>query len=181
MKYICLNLKSRPDRWQNAQAEFDKYGLNVQRFEAIEHEQPYISFNLSMHAIISQINEPTVVFEDDVVLLGELPESPPKWDILYYGGNVRGNLTVNDGEWWRCVNTWTTHAIAYTPKMAKYIAQHFDPYGIIYDEWLRTQIQPMFDCYICKPFAAIQRSDYSDLQKSNVSYDLLATQKRLIL
>jgi hypothetical protein len=180
MKYICLNLRTRPDRWERAKQQFDKYGLTVERFEAIEHDQPWISFNLSMKAIISQITEPTVVFEDDVELLSELPQPPKEWDLLYYGGNVRSKVSQHDDNWWRCVNTWTTHAVAYTPKMAAYISEHFNHESIIYDEWLRTEVQPVFNCYICKPFAAIQVADYSDLQKSNVNYDLLKTQSNLI-
>jgi len=35
-KIICINLSKRPDRWKDAQAQFHKNGITVERFDAIE-------------------------------------------------------------------------------------------------------------------------------------------------
>ena len=34
-KIYCINLKHRIDRWENCQSQFKKYGLDVERFEAV--------------------------------------------------------------------------------------------------------------------------------------------------
>lgn len=68
MKAICLNLNKRPDRWEQSQQEFNKIGLHVERFAAIDHDHPKISFNLSQQAILQSITEDTIVFEDDVLI-----------------------------------------------------------------------------------------------------------------
>jgi GR25 family glycosyltransferase involved in LPS biosynthesis len=55
MKAICLNLDSRPDRWELAQKEFKEHGLNVERFAAIPNVDRFLSFNLSQQAILQSI------------------------------------------------------------------------------------------------------------------------------
>jgi len=186
MKGICLNLDHRKDRWHHAQNEFILQGLQVERFSAIEHENPLTSFNLSQKAILESITENTLVFEDDVLFVSHrfkevLSTVPDDWDMLYFGGNVLESLQHVSGHWWRCLHTWTTHAVAYTPKAAKYISERFDPYGpFVYDDFLKNQIQPELKCYICKPFICVQRESYSDLWKQNAFYQLLETQNKLL-
>ena len=178
MKAVCLNLTKRTDRWELAQKEFEKQGLTVERFPAIEHENPFYSFNLSQKIILDSITENTVVFEDDVVFLNTnfnevLETAPDDWDLLYFGGNVTDNLKHHKDNWWRCKSTFTTHAIAYTPKAARYISERFYPEtSTIYDAFLFDEIQPVLNCYICKPFICVQRNGYSDLWLRDVEYGL---------
>ena len=177
MKAVCLNLNKRKDRWELAQQEFKKQGLHVQRFAAIEHDNPFYSFNLSQKIILDSIKENTIVFEDDVVFIGDLNETlkdvPEDWDLLYFGGNVTDNLKHHSGNWWRCKKTYTTHAVAYTPKAAKYISERFYPEtDTIYDAFLFEEIQDVLNCYICKPFVCVQRNGYSDLWLRDVEYGL---------
>jgi len=184
MKAICLNLDTRPDRWQQAQKEFAYQGLHVERFAALPHPDKFFSFNQSQAAILATITEPTIVFEDDVKFVsGRLQEllatAPDGWDVLYLGGNVLSELQHVSGHWWRCVDTWTTHAVIYTAKAANYILQRFNPIEGIYDEFLRTQIQPELNCYICKPFICVQHKGYSDIWQTETEYGLLDTQLRL--
>lgn len=178
MKAICLNLTKRTDRWEVAQKEFAKQNLQVERFAAIEHENPFYSFNLSQKAILSTITENTLVFEDDVDFISDklnevLETVPEDWDMLYFGGNVTDNLKYVSGHWWRCMSTFTTHAVAYTPKAAKYILENFYPEtSTIYDAYLCSEIQPLLNCYICKPFICVQKNGYSDLWKTETDYGL---------
>jgi GR25 family glycosyltransferase involved in LPS biosynthesis len=185
MKALCLNLDSRPDRWDNARIQFKRVGLEVERFPAIPHENPFISFNLSQQAILQTITSPTWVFEDDVLfvntkrwtdVIGTIPDG---WDMLYLGGNVTDNLQHHSQHWWRCVGTFTTHAVIYTPKAAQYILERFDPMVGVYDAFLLEQIQLVLNCYICKPFLAVQSPGYSDLWGRETDYGLLDTQNKL--
>ena len=185
MKAICLNLNKRTDRWQLAQLEFEKQGLAVERFPVIEHENPFRSFNLSQQAILQSITENTMVFEDDVMFVNSklhivLATAPEGWDLLYLGGNVMDNLKHHSGHWWRVRETHTTHAVIYTQKAAEYILERFDPCGTIYDEFLRAEIQPKLNCYICKPFICSQRPDYSDLWQTQADYGIIHTQSKLL-
>jgi GR25 family glycosyltransferase involved in LPS biosynthesis len=186
MKAICLNLNRRTDRWESVQKQFKQQKIEVERFAAIEHEDPKQSFNLSSIAILQSIKENTIVFEDDVVFVSNkftdvMANLPEKWDMLYLGGNVCETLNdrVND-YWWRCTDTWTTHAVIYTPKAAKYILSKYDPTKAVYDDFLKHKIQPKLNCYICKPFICDQKAGVSDLWGGHVEYGLLHTQSKLV-
>jgi len=186
MKYICLNLNKRKDRWKQAQQEFKKQGLTVERFAAIEDENPLLSFNLSQQAILQSITENTVVFEDDVLFLNNnlnqyIDNAPQGWDMLYFGGNVTENLSKITDHWWRCKGTWTTHAVAYTPKAASYILQHYKPFSsLMYDDFIKKEIQPVLNVYICKPFVCTQRASFSDLWQTDADYQLEGTENNLL-
>ena len=186
MRIVCLNLDHRSDRWQLASKEFEKYSLNVERFSAIKNEDRFLSFNLSMVAILSTIKEVTLVFEDDVKFVNDklnevLLTAPNDWQILYLSGNVTDNLKHESGHWWRCKNTYTTHSVIYKPEAAEIILKKYNPYkDVIYDAFLFQQIQPILKCYICKPYITTQRVSYSDLWLQDADYGILDTQSKLL-
>jgi len=99
--------------------------------------------------------------------------------MLYLGGNVLENLTHVSGHWWRVKETWTTHAVIYTPKAAAYILSRYENNERIYDDFLRTDIQPNLKCYICKPFVCVQRPSYSDIWEQHADYSILSTENKL--
>jgi GR25 family glycosyltransferase involved in LPS biosynthesis len=185
MKAICLNLDKRTDRWATVQKEFAKQGLTVERFPAIEHDIPSVSFNYSQQAILKSITENTIVFEDDVMFVSDklnevLATAPEDWDVLYLGGNVMDNLKHVSGHWWRVKETWTTHAVIYTPKAAQWILNRYYPEtSQIYDDFLRETVQPNLNCYICKPFICTQRPDFSDLWNTHADYGIIHTESKL--
>jgi len=185
MKAICINLPHRTDRRQESEKEFAKLPFHVEFYEPVPHETPYLSFNHTMHKILSEITDFTFVFEDDVHFINTdiepvILKAPVDFDLLYLGGNVREPLKKMNNHWWRVQNTWTTHAILYTSKGAKKILEVFDKDGLIYDEQLRTKVQPVLNCYICKPFLAIQRPSHSDIWGIHADYGILNTQNNLI-
>jgi GR25 family glycosyltransferase involved in LPS biosynthesis len=65
-KIICINLKRRSDRWAEMQKQFDKHGINVIRFDAIDgnpmgwktngFQGKMNSFNGNMGCIASHVN-----------------------------------------------------------------------------------------------------------------------------
>jgi GR25 family glycosyltransferase involved in LPS biosynthesis len=72
MRAVCLNLATRNDRWKLAEKEFKQQDIDVERFYAIEHNDRFLSFNLSQQAILKTITEKTAVFEDDVVFVNDM-------------------------------------------------------------------------------------------------------------
>lgn len=185
MRMVCLSLASRNDRWQLAEKQFKEKGLNVERFYAIERIDRFLSFNLSMQAILQTITENTIVFEDDVLFVNDMMNhvictAPEGWDILYLSGHILQPLKHVQDHWWRCKHTHTTHSVIYTPQAAKYILERFDPMKSgIYDDFLLREIQPKLKAYICKPFVTTQRPGYSDLWQTDTDYGILHTQSKL--
>ena len=186
MKAICLNLNSRPDRWQLACKEFNEAGLKVDRFAAIDHADRFTSFNLSQKSILESITENTIVFEDDVKFVSDklntvLSNVPSDWDMLYLSGHVLDGLKKVNKYWWRCMYTHTTHSVIYTPLASKYILERYDPIKSgIYDDFLLREIQPVLNVYICKPFITVQRPGYSDLWQTETDYGIIHCESKLL-
>ena len=76
----CINLDSRPDRWQHAQLEFKKAGIEdrVQRFSAIKENDGRVGVIKSNLAIVKMAKEKNLknvlVFEDDVEFIVDNPQ-----------------------------------------------------------------------------------------------------------
>ena len=108
-KIYCINLKSRPDRWENCQKQFSHFGLsNIQRFEAIKCNHPKLSkkanaqigCTLSHYYILKEAQAKNysriLVLEDDFLFIKSsdhikdklnksISELPDFWDIFYFG------------------------------------------------------------------------------------------------
>lgn len=171
----CINLDSRPDRWEECTAEFDRVGINVKRLAGVEG-----NFNRSQANALKQAakHESSLILEDDVEFrdMTHLDEAlkalPADWDVVFLGATlnskhkekVHPNLYVyKDG--------WATQAVGYSRKMANYIAEKFNPDGgVIFDEWLRFNILPFFKCYIVSPMVCYQRPSFSNLRGRFVDY-----------
>lgn len=54
MKTLCINLDSRPDRWELAQQEFDRVGLQVERFPGVVNDNPVLGFNKAVYGAMQQ-------------------------------------------------------------------------------------------------------------------------------
>ncbi len=76
-RIYCINLDSRPDRWERAREQFVKLGINdrVERFPAVAHENGSEGCRISHQQIIKRALEnrweQILVFEDDVVFWTE--------------------------------------------------------------------------------------------------------------
>lgn len=188
--FYCLNLDKNPDRWDACIDEFLKVGIQyVERVICHESdENRYLSFNQSHYDTIKkgyETGEPFCIFEDDIAFdmnwkrmeetTNQLPED---WDLLYLGANIIGSDVIN----WkmpdkisqnvaRLYNSWMTHSIVYSNKMAKWILDNFDPMTFpVYDEWLRVNVMPAFNVYVANPMCCYQRPVYSDIWQREVDY-----------
>lgn len=174
---ICLT--NDPAEWQIAQSEFNRVGLEVERFQAVKEIGPHQSFSHSEREILLDFlhsgAETLLHLEDDCVFrdLGHLPQAiddlPDGWDILYLGANL---LLWNNGEPWPIYYTphlfkvlcaWTTHAIAYNKKCVRTILEKQPEFSVqMYDQYLSNRL-PELNAFVVAPMAAYQRPRFSSI------------------
>ena len=103
-KAYCINLDSRPERWQSVSEEFSRAGIGdmVERVSAITAQDPRMgclqSHQLCIREAIEQNFENIVIFEDDVCFVNcptdffadvaAFLQTESNWDLFYLGGNV---------------------------------------------------------------------------------------------
>jgi len=110
-KIQCINLDSRPDRWDTCLALANEYGLNnFNRFKAVECSGPLeklklnrLGCALSFYKILAEARlenlRNVLIFEDDFFFLlnkdetfsrlqKSLSDLPDNWDMFYLGANV---------------------------------------------------------------------------------------------
>ncbi len=112
----CLNLVRRPDRKAHAQAQFDKYGIEVEWWNAVDGKEVHSQYTtplnagelgivLSNIAILKDAKEKgyktIAVIEDDIVLGSELNDIdsyfaalPEDWKAIYMSGNHNTHNTA---------------------------------------------------------------------------------------
>ena len=101
-------------------------------------------------------------------------DKPERWDLLYFGANLKPNPGFippeKDNDHWYCIrNAYTTHAIAYDKGVAGYIVRNYDG-DTMYDAWLDSKLAYTIEAFCCSPFLAYQRPTRSDLWDRNVDY-----------
>lgn len=164
-------------------AEFDRIGLaDVKQFHAIEADQPYKSFCLSMYIMLKVFlatgKDTLLIFEDDVIFKkldhveAAFSQLPPDWDILFLGANITTMVTgiaefppVKYSPYLHRVRrAWTTHAVLYSRKVVEKIVQLYPVNSFeMYDFWLSQNILPNNKCFLINPMIAWQRPGKSDL------------------
>jgi len=184
MRTKIINLARRTDRWNIVVPEVRKFGIDdFERFDAIDGGSvAYLGFNQSMHFALENEGE-VLLLEDDVVFLGTIErllaakaELPVDWDLLYFGATLKSPIQRYSDRLYRISDAWTSHAILYSDKGAKYCFENFDPAeGMIYDEWLRTHAQVHLQCFIIYPMLAVQAEGWSDIWGLNTYYGIEAS------
>jgi hypothetical protein len=118
-KIYCINLDRRTDRWEECEKIFSKYGLEVERFSAIDGSKnnynlgyPYdseLAGAISHTKVLEKAKElklkNVLILEDDVDFVDDLVKLftelikrlPENWDGLLFGGNhVGGGTMINE-------------------------------------------------------------------------------------
>lgn len=193
-KIYCINLDKRTDRWQDAQREFEKHNLKVDRFSGIIGNPDniptkivpgHVGCVLSHYNIIKEANEKglnqILILEDDVVFADDLQDKfkqfisqvPENWDMLYFGGNHNGEelQKINDNVY-KIHKTYTTHAYAIRQPVYRVVLKMFPKLSHEVDV-MYSILQNSFNCYVFRPHLAWQRDGYSDILGRNVNYDFL--------
>ena len=174
---ICLT--NDPAEWEIAQLEFNRVGLEVEKYQAVKEIGPHQSFSHSERNILLDFlhsdAETLLHLEDDCVFrsLSHLPkaidELPEDWDVLYLGANL---VLWNNGEPWperhsehlfRVKCAWTTHAIAYNKKCVRRILEGQPSFDAqMFDNYLSTRL-PELNAFIVAQMVAYQRPRISSI------------------
>jgi hypothetical protein len=184
-KAICINLDKRADRWEQSQEEFQRFGIEVDRFPALIGNNGMQGLHLSNQAIFRQdAGKSLLVLEDDVIfnkgasiggLIVAYNDLPTDWDMLYLGGNPDRPQFRYSTWLYRANGILTTHAILYSPKMTRWLAENMDVPEVVdrqntIDVWYAHEIQPRFNCFIAYPQIAGQRFGFSDICGMDINY-----------
>ena len=181
----CINLDERTDRWEQAQKEFRKMGVeNVKRFSAIKHEKGNVGCRGSHLEIVREVKKlgfnNVLIFEDDVLVVGDLTNinealeelTTVDWDLFYFGATVDpnvGRLTEITDNLVRTNFAYTTHAYAINSHMFDYILEQGPYHGII-DVFYNQKIVSRGNSYIINPMLCIQQESYSDIEGHYADY-----------
>lgn len=174
---ICLT--NDDAEWQLAQAEFNRVGLEVEKYQAVKEIGPHQSFSHSERNILLDFLhsdaetllhlEDDCVFRDLSLLPAALLQLPDDWDVVYLGANL---VLWNNGEPWperhsehlfRVKCAWTTHAIAYNKKCVRRILEGQPSFDAqMFDNWLSTRL-PELNAFCVAPMVAYQRPRISSI------------------
>jgi len=171
----CINLDRRPERWQEVCKVFDSVGIlhRVQRFPAIDHENPRRGCALSHLACIEQARRAgclnVLIFEDDIrwriwdpKLLEKAVTVLKKdnlWELFYLGGRLQRQATVISPEIVES-RLWSTHAYAVSHRAYDRIAGFKLPIDVWYSRNFRS--------YCLRPMMAVQAKGFSDIKGSYI-------------
>ncbi len=197
---FCINLDRRVDRKADAEAEFKKFGIEVEFVSGIDGKTIDIPTIISRdstivsrgdlgctlsHLKVARIAKAKglrnyLVFEDDVELHNDFNtvfeeyflQVPQDWQMLYFGGNHDKPITEINAHVSKMERTFTTHAFA-----AK---------SSIYDEMIKvlgaeddkvdiciSSLHSQFPCYVFRPHLAFQRAGFSDILEKHDDYQHL--------
>lgn len=186
----CINLDSRPDRWQQAVIEFEREGLEVERIPGVIYSgaddklrNACVGCHLSHAEILRQaINggyHSILIMEDDIQFINPLQPTldaafeqlPDNWDMLYLGANIEHPMKRISANLARLSGARSTHAIVIRDSMyERLLAVNLDLSIDHNDKYYEENIIPFYNCFITIPMIAIQRESYSDILGSYVRY-----------
>lgn len=184
MKTICINLASRPDRWQEVSQEFNNLGLQVERLEAVSGDNRPLSFNQSVYKAMQLAGDDLMLFEDDVVF--DIPAHindhnlyfttaikfiPKDALTVHFGANILSDWKMPEpynphfAKLWNC---YMSHATWYSKEAVQFILDHLDPTVLnednnIFDDWLRRKVLSQGRSYLHTPMIAYQRQSVSNI------------------
>lgn len=195
-KIYCINLDRRPDRWKQADAEFKKHNLQVERFSAVDgHALPgkehltlkpgLYGCTASHYLVIERAKylrlKVIMVFEDDAVLhpdfnnrlellLADLPED---WHMVQLGGSHREAPTALPGTtYMRANKTLTSHGYIIRETLYERMLAKLKPMQTPVD-CVFAELQPNNKIYIPDPPLAWQRGGFSDIENRVMDYPWL--------
>jgi len=179
-KIYCINLDSRPDRWELAKEEFQKACIldRVERFSAVAMpENPARGNHLSHAQCIRKAKEAgaknVLIFEDDIEWLDnplELKRVIPElkeWDLLYLGVNTERVCYQESYHLARLTFAYSTHAYAINNTLFDTLIElNEDPKTLHNDVRMSDEIVPKYKCYATIPLLAGQRKSFSNVMNT---------------
>jgi len=194
---FCINLDSRPDRWEEAKKEFAKHSFNAERISGIEGSKMNLDFPSKIkegavgcalsHLFCIKYSKQLrldsfLLLEDDIqfdeninTLINQYNEEVPfDWDMLYLGGqHFHGmNLQQVSEHVYKCEYTLAAHSVAFKNTVYdRFIDKLIDitkPCDVHYAESHKE-----INAYVIIPHLTWQSNSYSDIEKANVDYTFL--------
>jgi GR25 family glycosyltransferase involved in LPS biosynthesis len=172
MKGLVINLDGRPDRYMEfLQQEFP---FPVERIRAIKSKIGEDGCTQSHLLALRSIKEfPTVVFEDDAVMLHPwdhfvqaiMMQLPLDYDALWLGANLQAPLKQYSPNLYELKDAYCLHAVIYnSQEMVDYILEnHNTPSGKNLDIFYHSDVFDKFRCFITYPMCATQRAGVSNI------------------
>jgi len=180
----CINLKSRPDRWEAMQEEFYKINFYPQRFEAITDKNPVRGCYLSHREILRKAKESkksVLILEDDACFYEYEKDTIEKaldelynldWWFFYLGANLMSPCYQVSEHLARLTWAQSTHAYCinknHLPEILDFVEKNENNFiDVIY-----TSIVAQKDSFITIPMVSYQRTDFSNIENREMSYDV---------
>jgi len=186
----CINLDSRPDKWETVQKCFKTFNIKVKRVSGIRYDKSDVAsrfkgavgLSLTVLKIIENAKKnnlkSVLIFEDDVVfkrkdvydiLNNAIKELPEDWGLFTLGGNIQKDTTPFSKHLSKNVDSWGTQAWAinsiHYDKLIEYIKGSDFLKEPRIDVILCKKVN--FDNYfIVKPLIATQKIGLSDINGS---------------
>jgi GR25 family glycosyltransferase involved in LPS biosynthesis len=199
-KVYCVNLDKRPDRWEQAQKEFSKIGIEdqVERWSGIENSDGNLGCTLSHLSIIKHCKEnnldKVLIFEDDVLFVetdtdkletafNELFEIG-NWDLFYVGVTMdprTGKFNRVTDNILRTNFAYTTHAYAVNSQAYDSMINAWETamksnHNIVDTTLYNAIVKGRKKSFVMDPIYAIQQPGYSDIGHNNIdTYEWMIT------
>ncbi len=188
MIQYCINLPSRPEKWEQVQKEFKKLRGIVRKWVATKEVIGFDGcrkshLSLLKHHIETYPDQLCTVFEDDVEFTDHFPQTdidiamaelPDNWDMLYLGATLNVDLVRHSPHLFKLKKAYTTHAMIFNNQnnVIDFILEN-DGGGRKIDVFYADVVQDKFNCYIAYPMIANQRNGFSDILNRNVNNGLI--------
>jgi GR25 family glycosyltransferase involved in LPS biosynthesis len=184
-KIYCINLPKRIDRLLQFVEEMEKYEIEFEIVNGIEHESGAEGLrqtveNIFKDAIEKKYNN-ILIFEDDCYFVEgkstvdwtmdkAIKELPEDYQILYLGAQVTNGFKRRQGEClFQLDLAFATHAWALSRQgMMEIISCGLE--APIDNSVVKT-IQPLQRCFITYPLLASQRESFSDIGKQVIDWN----------
>ena len=100
-----------------------------------------------------------------------------KYDMVYFGGNILRPFFQVSKHWARLSHCQSTHCYLiqkdFLPTAIDFLSNNPPPKtGLAIDQLYADYLVPNCRAYICIPMIARQRSDFSSIEHSKMTYDL---------
>jgi hypothetical protein len=184
LKAFCINLDSRPERWQQVQEAFKSTGIALERFSAIKNDDGMRGCGASHVAVIREAQKRglswVLIVEDDCQPAADFAARFPavrdalwktrgQWDIFLGGpGWIEGPVrALGEGGLYEITRGKLTHfCIIDAGAYEKVAAWNPDRDGAI-DEYYSVALRKVTTE---PPYLASQRASMSDIRKKEMDY-----------
>lgn len=201
-KAYCINLDRRPEKWEQTKLQMEKFGIEAERFSAIDGQLLNLNTDARKKAEIAcsfshlnllkranqEIKDNVLIVEDDVIFKDRareffdqrFPLIPANWDIIFLGANhAHGFSQVNEFIV-KCLGSASLHACLYSksglPKILDYLDKEYpsmNENNVVLDVILARAHHNLLNVYCFMPHLVYQREGFSDIAQDYVNYDFL--------